>query len=766
MKGPSLRKFGDLAAFSELLPPSRATPAPPRFVFGAMPAAVAAEYFGRQSLHQIGLYAARDITVGAGPRLYHDNELLTAPELHLRPEHMAGDSAPHEASSPDAKADGPHVLIAGPGYGIYGHWMVEMLPKLGILHAAGIDLDSVRLLLPHDAPDFALEMLRLLGFEEAQFVRFGGPFGNVTVGEFLASSFLHNGVRYAATLAPSVRLLRERVERRFGPLAQGEYPARLCIARRGRNRPCANRDMFERECAEAGFHIVQPETLPLLEQWRLFAGAREIIGEYGSALHSALFSKPGTIVCGLRGAGVHPAFIQSGLGEQLRQPTGYVFGVNETDDKGPFRIEPADLKACLRLVFTGAPLPMAAPSRVAAPAPLDSVEDFLAAHDEYLEAGQLQEAHRALRNALRRDARAPGAQARLARLLDRMQAPGALTAIDAAIAQGEATSGNFALRADLLLRADKNEDALEAAEAAIRLAPDSIEPWRLRAEAASRTGRWDFAIEAARRALALAPGDIRLEMLLFEALTAQGEGDEAAALIEALYRRAPRKAAVASAYARLLVERGEVSRALPVALAGLAAEPAHPDLRAIAAGLLSGLAAKATPPAAPDAAIADFVVKGAFAIDFTAAGNSAAHRVSGWSGQEGERVWSVGESSVLALPPLDPATDWNLEIHASPLIHPPALLAQRLTVRLDAAVLLEESLTDTAILRILLPKELLAARRPLRLVIEHPDYATPREIGMNMDARPLAVSFRLIRVEPSRIRSAGNPGGRNPPPAV
>ncbi len=741
-------------------------PAPPRILFGAMPAAVASAYFSSQHLWPVGLYSARDMTVGAGPWLYHDGELLTASELHILPELVTEGPPAPLTPAPGRKADGPHALIVGHGYEIYGHWLAEILPKLGVLHAAGLDLDAIRLLLPHDAPAFALEMLRLLGFDDAQFVRFGGPFGSVTVGELFASSFLHNGVRSAATLEPTVRLLRERVERRFGRLAQGEYPARVCIARRGGNRPCSNRALFESECADAGFRIVAPETLPLLEQWRLFADAREIIGEYGSALHGAIFSKPGTIVCGLRGSGMHPGFIQSGMGEQLLQPTGYVFGVNESDDKGPFHIDPADLKACLRLAFTGAPLPMAAPSRAAQPAPIDSVEGYLAAHDEYLQAGLLDEAYRALCNALRRDSAAPGAQARLAVLLDRMQAPGALAAIDAALAQGETTPENFVLRARLLLRAERHEEAIAAAEAAIPLAPESAEAWRICAQAALQAGRKGLAIEAARRALALAPEEIRLQLLLFEALMSQGPSPEAATLIAALYRKAPRKPAIACAYARLLLETGEVARALPVALAALMEEGTHAGLRALAEGLIGALAPPSPPLTPPDALVADFAVKKAFAIDFTAAGDSAAHRVSGWSEQEDERVWAIGESSVLLLPPLDPATDWRLEMDASPLTHPPTLAAQRLIVRLGAAVLLEESLTETRRLRVLLPKELLARGRPLPLVLDHPDYATPREIGMNMDMRPLAVCLRLIRVEPSHIRNADSPGGRNPPPAA
>jgi capsular polysaccharide biosynthesis protein len=484
-----MRQYSELALFTEVLPRSQATPAPPRFIFGAMPAAVANEYFSQQFLRPIGLFTARDITIGEGPCLYFDNDILTAPELNLRPEEIKQGPALHEPPAPGARIDGPHALIVGKGYHIYGHWIAEILPKLGVLQAGGLDLESMRLLLPHDTPGFALEMLRLLGFDESRFVRFGGAFGGVTVGELIATSFLHNSVRYAACLEQSVKVLRDRVERNFGPLTQGGYPARLCIARRGGNRPCSNRAMFERDCADAGFHIVAPESLPLLEQWRMFAGAREIIGEYGSALHGAIFSPPGTIVCGLRGSSMHPGFIQSGMGEQLLQPTGYVFGVNETDSTGPFRIDQTDLRACVRQVFSGAKFPLRAPARAIPEAPINSAEGFLAAHDEYLAVGQLEEAHRSLRNALRRDANAPGAKARLARLLDRMGVPGALAAIDEAIAGGEAIAPNFALRAKLLLREERNEDALQAASEAARLAPESADAWSLSAKAALRAGR-------------------------------------------------------------------------------------------------------------------------------------------------------------------------------------------------------------------------------------------------------------------------------------
>jgi capsular polysaccharide biosynthesis protein len=48
--------------------------------------------------------------------------------------------------------------------------------------------------------------------------------------------------------------------------------------------------------AEAGFHVVHPETLPITEQIELVRGAKVLAGLSGSALHLSAFAEPGTRV--------------------------------------------------------------------------------------------------------------------------------------------------------------------------------------------------------------------------------------------------------------------------------------------------------------------------------------------------------------------------------------------------------------------------------------------------------------------------------------
>jgi capsular polysaccharide biosynthesis protein len=378
---------------------------------------VAAQFYARARLAPIGLYHARNITLGDGLLMRAGGQLLGPVEINIETRHVRGAVAKFglpDPAAPGRRLTGSHALIVGPGYHIYGHWMAEILPRLSLLQAGGCDLDGLKFLVPHDIPTFAIEMFRLLGFAEAQFVVFGGAAGDVLVEELLLPGFPHNGVRYTDMLRDTVALWRERVEARHGALSQSNYPRRLFLARRGSNRALADRKLVEESFAAAGFKIMRPETLPLLEQWRMFAGATEIAGEYGSALHGSLFSPAGTVVCALRGAAFHPAFIQSGIGEVLAQPTGYIFGTNIDDATYGFSVSQHDVKACMDAIFCpGAPSVSAVPAASLASAAMTAA-DFVALHDRLVTEGKPGAARKAIRNALALEPGFPGAAARLA----------------------------------------------------------------------------------------------------------------------------------------------------------------------------------------------------------------------------------------------------------------------------------------------------------------------------------------------------------------
>jgi capsular polysaccharide biosynthesis protein len=207
------------------------------------------------------------------------------------------------------------------------------------------------LLVPNHLPRFATEMLRLLGIRDSQLVVYDFERHAIVAETLLNPTTHHNAVRFSALFPASCRWLADRIEATNGPLFSREPSKKLFLARRG-NRPLVNRPEIEDLAAKNGFRIVLPERLPLLEQWKLISSARCLLGEYGSALHSCLFSSAKTVVCALRSDTLFSGFLQSGIGDALGQPTGYIFGNTVEEQRKSFFVRPELVEEFLQMIRT------------------------------------------------------------------------------------------------------------------------------------------------------------------------------------------------------------------------------------------------------------------------------------------------------------------------------------------------------------------------------------------------------------------------------
>lgn len=354
--------LGNGLSFMSLGSSTTRLPPPPRFMFGPVSADIARHFYAAATLREPGVFVGTNLVLAGTCLLSRDGVPLRAAALSIHPYHIAEDLRCYgPAVHPVRHIRGRCVMIAGPGVHVFGHWLAEYLPRFGMLAAAGEDIDRLSYLLPVDAPQFAIDLLTLFGIAPENIQRYDPSRESVQAEELLMPTVLHNGVRMADALKPAAEFLRRRLESLHGRL-EGDTPRRILVARRisGFGRILTNQAEIERMARKAGFHFVQPELLSLLEQVRLFAGARALIGEYGSALHGSLFSAPGCRVVALRGSTVQPGFIQSGIGAALGQPTGYVFGdiTQSFPDnvlRYDYRIATEDFRICLARAFIGLP---------------------------------------------------------------------------------------------------------------------------------------------------------------------------------------------------------------------------------------------------------------------------------------------------------------------------------------------------------------------------------------------------------------------------
>jgi capsular polysaccharide biosynthesis protein len=195
------------------------------------------------------------------------------------------------------------------------------------LHAAGHDLARLHFVMPHDLRDFARPLLALCGLRPDQLVIYDYWRELIHADHLLLPTGLRAENRLAPCFAQATAFWtgRARVAAGAGPSAFGSelYLSRFSAPP---TRDLVNRNEIEAMARHCGLAPVRPEMLSIGEQIGLFSGARLIVGEYGSALHNAVFAAPGAAVCALRGTSGHPSFVQSGIATALGQDLGYVFG--------------------------------------------------------------------------------------------------------------------------------------------------------------------------------------------------------------------------------------------------------------------------------------------------------------------------------------------------------------------------------------------------------------------------------------------------------
>lgn len=347
--------------FKRLTGPDNRVPNPPRFTFGTFPAELATDFYKLGGISSIGVHVARDVSLSGNFLLTRGDRYFRAPELNIHQAHIKTEVARREAMNAAQRrlnVGGQNVMLAGPGYPVYGHWLVEYLPKIGLLHAAGYDVHALKYLLPTSTPSYVHQWLDLLGIGAHQIVPYDPDAEVVTADELLLPTITHNGNRVSRVFKDAAFFLMHLIMRGH-EIGRSPYGERIFLSRSqaSQARSLVNRERIEEMATAAGFTMVHPEKLPLIEQVRLFAGARQLMGEYGSALHGSIFSPPGAVVCALRGTALHPGFIQSGMGEVLDQPTGYVIGETNLQDRAMgFSVDEAAFGACLSLIFGRVPL--------------------------------------------------------------------------------------------------------------------------------------------------------------------------------------------------------------------------------------------------------------------------------------------------------------------------------------------------------------------------------------------------------------------------
>ncbi len=328
------------------LPPPR-----PEFIFGPLGSPLARQMYGQTTLRATGCFVLRDAAAGPTGVAIKDGHAFWSDSLnHHRPYVQTVVQRLNAGQIPVRDVEGPLVAFLGPSFEVYGHFLVDYLPKLWLLKACGFTFDSLRFLVPMKPPHWVRDILEAVGIAQAQFVPHF--FGNevIRTDRLIVPTTLRTYERLSASFGPATRFWVDRVRSNV-PTHPGLGP-RIFIARpAGSTRRTTNRAAIQAAAERAAFSVVRPELLGLAEQAAVFAAATHVAGEYGSGLHNVVFSPPGTVTCALRGTLRDPGTIQSSLTAALGQRVGYVLGdTTGTDRDQDVTIDLADFERALDLI--------------------------------------------------------------------------------------------------------------------------------------------------------------------------------------------------------------------------------------------------------------------------------------------------------------------------------------------------------------------------------------------------------------------------------
>ena len=201
------------------------------------------------------------------------------------------------SQAPTRRLAGAHVLgMSEFAYNFY-HWHVDILPAVMFMTRLGL-MDEAKVVI-HGPTGFLVESLKHLGVPLERIV--GLSQDAPTEVERLVWCSTHDN--HGGEKHPEAMRVFAAIKAGAPGIFEAR-PGRRVFASRGGStrRALLNRPAVEAAFAAAGFEVIDPSTLPYLDQIRLFHDAELVVGEHGANLAAIGFCQPGARVVEL----MHP----------------------------------------------------------------------------------------------------------------------------------------------------------------------------------------------------------------------------------------------------------------------------------------------------------------------------------------------------------------------------------------------------------------------------------------------------------------------------
>ena len=136
-------------------------------------------------------------------------------------------------------------------------------------------------------------------------------------------------------------------------------------------------------------------------------------------------------------------------------------------------------------------------------------------------------------------------------------------------------------------------------------------------------------------------------------------------------------------------------------------------------------------------------------LSFGKGGNEINHLGNGWSGDEPDSRWMIGQGSELWVEHPGAGHDLILDLDIGVMLGPDGTTAaQRLVVGARNKGIAQITVAQGGHVGFHIPAALIAEPGPVRLIFVHPDFRRPMDIGAGSDDRQLSFSMRVAAAVP------------------
>jgi Glycosyltransferase 61 len=310
-----------------LAPEMQCAPPAPLFRAASLPERIRDHHAARPSAPPADILALPGYELGGAGLLQRDGSVFadpaTMPEYVtalVKPEHT--ELPPMWAGSllkPDAdvvETDVPVAVAFHPNL-VYGHFLLEMLPRLGLLARLRGYGRAFPIAVPTDWPPWAHDFVKLF-YDPAEIIWYHKEQQRLRAPCFLLPTMLHTSYNFHPLMND---VAQTTLALALEP-ASTATPPRLYLSR-SRHPPGLHGILNELEVEDTlvrlGFTIIHPQELPFPKQMALYAGATCLVSAFGSATHNSLFAPRGAKVFCLNWRNE----LQSRICNLRGQPVGY-----------------------------------------------------------------------------------------------------------------------------------------------------------------------------------------------------------------------------------------------------------------------------------------------------------------------------------------------------------------------------------------------------------------------------------------------------------